>query len=321
MKRNKTRGFKRLLAFSLAAIIIICGANCAVLADAALLDDNTIIACNANGNITYETIQKQTTDNEEINSYACKVEVNMLDTSQIDEGISALTSSSLNKVQNTEDSPYRNVCYILAQYSDGHLSHSTGVLVGFNLVLVSAHGVYDNEHGGFATSITVAPGAYLDSNGNLQMPLGSAQNTGIRAPSGWVNSKKDSYDWALVGLNRSFTTYQIYGYAKDYTQAVNRNITIMGYPQGGDGIYYSSGTITGTTDGASNISNRGLWTTSATSQAGMSGGPVIDEATGAVIGIVKGEANNIFGMSLGNVSVPLTELVINTIKSYKEDLQ
>lgn len=232
-----------------------------------------------------------------------------------------MSFSGLAKVQDTEDSPYRNVCYILAQYSDGHISHSSGILVGFNLVLVSAHGVYDDKHGGFAKSVTVSPGAYLDANGKLVQPLGSANKTGIRAPSGWINLKNDAYDWALVGLDKSFTTYQIYGYAQDYTKAINRNITIMGYPQNADSIYYSKGRITGTTDGASDASHVGLWTTSATSQSGMSGGPVIDEATGAVIGIIKGEAYNIIGISKGNVSVPFTEFVVNTIKSYKEDLK
>jgi len=91
----------------------------------------------------------------------------------------------------------------------------------------------------------------------------------------------------------------------------------MGYPESANQMYYSTGNITGTTNNMSNEANRGLWTSSASSQAGMSGGPVIDDATGAVVGIVKGVLNS----NGTNVDVPLSELVINTIRAYKEDLQ
>ena len=57
-----------------------------------------------------------------------------------------------------------------------------------------------------------------------------------------------------------------------------------------------------------------LWTTSATSLDGMSGGPMFDLNTATVIGVVKGKTSSLFG---SNVCVPITKQLNDLIKEYK----
>lgn len=52
-----------------------------------------------------------------------------------------------------------------------------------------------------------------------------------------------------------------------------------------------------------------LWTTSAKEVAGMSGGPIIDEATGAVIGVIHGH-RKLFNT---NLCVPTNSQMVDII--------
>lgn len=78
MKRKGTKIFKRLLTSALIITTIICGSNWSVSANETVLDYNVIIVCDANGNITYETIQEKSTFDVEENTIEYEAEENSL---------------------------------------------------------------------------------------------------------------------------------------------------------------------------------------------------------------------------------------------------
>lgn len=231
---------------------------------------------------------------------------------QNDNQISTFASSGLEPVSEFSVTfpPYRNLCLIWSEFPNGDKIVSSGTLVSRNVVLSSGHGVYDKDRGGGAKSVIVAVGVYYTSNGTAVYPNGSVQREKLVLHQDWAEKKYDMADWAVITLPENYNSYQGYGYSTDYTQSTGRNITLIGYP--GERFCYSNGQITGTTNNKWNEANRGLWTTSAKSDYGMSGGSVIDDNTGVVIGIIKGHDAALFG---GNVCVPLNKTITDTIQA------
>ncbi|MGL5362223.1 MAG: hypothetical protein ACRDBH_05045 [Bosea sp. (in: a-proteobacteria)] len=54
--------------------------------------------------------------------------------------------------------PFRYVCYIESTFPNGSVATGTGTVVGKNDVLTAAHVIYNQNRGGFATTIKVVPG-------------------------------------------------------------------------------------------------------------------------------------------------------------------
>ena len=68
---------------------------------------------------------------------------------------------------------------------------STGVMIGANDVLVSAHALYNPGRGGYATAITVIP-----AKSGASEPYGAYSAVSIQVPQAFVEGKGDI---ALVG--------------------------------------------------------------------------------------------------------------------------
>ena len=305
MKNNKLRKGRRLLLISLLIVAIISGQGLTVFANSPESSDKKIIVYNQEEN----TISENELDNG-TNSIS-----NFVPSSDEDLDISPLANSTtMNKVSSTTVEPYKNICYVEATFPNGTIYRSSGVLVHYNILLTSGHGVYKSECGGFADTVTVYPGFYTDSNGYLNAPFGSAKSTSIRMTSGYVNNKKVEYDWALVDLDKRFDSFQAFGYAPNYSALTGRTVTAYGYPEKyGRNMYYITGPIKESFEKLLHISIETL--------AGQSGGPIIDQNTGAVIGIVQGIQPGLFGSVQHNISVRIDEFLYNLINEHKAEMQ
>jgi V8-like Glu-specific endopeptidase len=81
------------------------------------------------------------------------------------------------EVDNQAQYPWQSVVYIESTFPDGYLSSGSGVMVGPNDVLTASHIVYNAQHGGQATNVTVTP-AFDPSP--LEAPFGTT-------PVSWLN--------------------------------------------------------------------------------------------------------------------------------------
>jgi glutamyl endopeptidase len=96
---------------------------------------------------------------------------------------------------NASTTPYSAFLQVAAQFSDGTVLQSSGVMVGPNDVLTAANAIYSQAHGGWASTIQVTPGRY----GNLK-PFGVHSASQISAPLAWQNSSDLSSDYGLLSL-------------------------------------------------------------------------------------------------------------------------
>lgn len=208
------------------------------------------------------------------------------------------------KINNTTDSPYRNICYIESTFSDGAVSQGSGTLVYFNVLLTAGHMVYEREHGGWATSIQVYPAKNGTNN-----PLGSATSTQITTNNAWINNCDHEWDWGIVDLNRSFDTWQLYGYYNNYNSQLGEQIQAIGYP--GEFMYSDTNSISG-------IGDRYMqtlcdWT------AGESGGAIIDKKSNNLIGIISYEHTE-NGQYTYNGAVRINEDLFNRLQAHQEEI-
>jgi len=170
------------------------------------------------------------------------------------------------RVTPTTDFPWRVVGKTYMQFPNNSYWVASGALVDPFHVLTAGHVVHSKSEGGWATEIEFVPG--MDGN---YAPFSSAWDVDVRAPSGWVNSQDENYDWALITLDRNvgeWIGWMGYAYEQpDYYP--NRVLTLAGYPDDLDqglGLYYASDVATHATDY--------LLFYLIDSSAGQSGGPV-----------------------------------------------
>ena len=205
---------------------------------------------------------------------------------------------SRQRVSNTLDSPYRNICLIDVQYPDGTLHRGSGTLVYFDVVLTAGHILYSHEHGSWATSLAVYPAM----QGDNYRPLGSSGFTLLTSNNAWINNKDYNYDWGIVDLKNSFDTWQLFGYYQDYTKQENKPITTIGYPRDKlREMYYD---------------NTGTVLKSEETVQGDSGGAVINNENGILIGIISYEMSKWWGIQKYNGAVRLNEDLCNRIKAH-----
>ncbi len=320
MKRIKTLNFRRLLTVCLSCFVI-CNTTLNAMANEPELNERTIVICDQEGNITYENFENS------IVPYAENITENGLvitpghddgytgDTSlQFDVDNDSLISplantTTLVPIGTTTIYPYKTFCRIESIFPDNESIITSGVLVHHNLVLTSAHAVYQHDHGGFASYTLVYPGYNVAEHNKPIQPYGSANVTYRRLLSGYVDTRNPEYDWALLDLDREFDTYHSFGYAQDYTQLTGRSVTAYGYPEGWSQMHSITGPIKQSFERLLHISIQ--------THQGQSGGPVVDDITDAVIGIVQGHDYNIFGTYLYNKSVRIDEFLYNYINSLK----
>lgn len=208
-------------------------------------------------------------------------------------------------ITDTLGSPQRNVCFIEVHFSDGFEARGTGTLVNFDVVLTAGHVIYQHNHGGYATSIEVVPAMV----NYISRPLPASKCNGKTAmPSGWINSHNYNYDWAVFKLTKSYDTYQLYGFYKDNSVEVNRTVVTYGYPCDSETNMMScTGKVLSATDYTMNINND--------MAQGDSGGPIIDESSGYLVGVFSTMHKNGFGIPDYNTAVKINQTVVNAIKA------
>lgn len=211
-----------------------------------------------------------------------------------------VASTHSNEIWNIQDSPYRNICYIESTFSDGYVIRGSGTLVYFDILLTAAHCVYKSEHGGWASTVKVFPGEFKN-----QAPLGFTTSTLITCPNEYLNCTNTEYDWAVVDLQHSFDTWQLYGYYGNHSAALNREVTSLGYPaSGGKVMYEKKGKIT-------DIDDR-LIKCSFVASGGESGGALIDDQSGRLVGIIIAEGGYF------TLAIHLDQRIANVIMSRRD---
>lgn len=278
--------------------------------------ENVIVHISKDGNISYETITS-----EETSTYSDEDIVILNDAPSALQDDDVMATASSNDLQDVSPfsvsfAPYKHMCLLTATFPDGTVEESSGILISKNLVLASAHGIYKSKYGGAAKSVIIGVGAYF--SGSERKYQGYVQNwNGAVLSKKWAESELLKEDWSLIKLSQTVDSYQRCGYVDDFTKATGKDIRLIGYPGienvGAVSFKTSIGQITGTTNVISTKEQyKNLWKLSAECTQGMSGGPVVEESTGTVIGVIHGRVVNAFGVQTP-VGVPLTKEIADVI--------
>jgi V8-like Glu-specific endopeptidase len=212
---------------------------------------------------------------------------------------------------NASTAPYSAYLQVAAQFSDGTILQSSGVMVGPNDVLTAANAIYSQEHGGWATNIQVTPGRF----GDLK-PFGVHSASQVSAPLAWQNSSDLSSDYGLLSLATDIgyvTGWVETGYIGTLSAVSNYTLSTLGYPTdlGGNTLYYSSGSV-------DQVVGSGLiFTDDLDMMAGQNGSPVVFNSGG--VDIVLGLAAQVADNSEDNRVLALTAESFETIQTWAAD--
>ena len=253
------------------------------------------------GETTYEVYQVD--DLSDVNSLA--ITTDEYGTNPLYDGIIGMDNRV--RITNTTDSPYRNICCLEITFPDGKTYMGSGVLVYFDVMLTAGHCVYNEEYGGWATSIKITPGR----NGQDNEPFGVAYPTNISCSKEWVDKSNHDGDWAIVDLNRSFDTWQLYGYYSNIYSQLGTSVTAIGYPAQFQYYMYAD------TNSISYVTEY-QYTVLCDMTGGQSGGALIDVRSGYLIGINTWVEEITAGEEYANHCLRLTPELCNIIKARRE---
>lgn len=185
-------------------------------------------------------------------------------------GLGVFGADNRSLVLNTAAEPYRSVAYVSVVFPDGTSGWGTGSIVGRNDVLTAGHVLYDADHGGYATQVTVTPASQGGS-----APYGVITSTHLDVNSDFVNNRTYDSDFGLIttatNIGDSTGWMAIGG-----TVSSGSTISTAGYPSdryNGTGMIAETGHVAGTTstrvifdsdiDGYFGQSGSAVWTTDA----------------------------------------------------------
>ncbi len=166
------------------------------------------------------------------------------------------TFSSLSKVANIKDFPWRANVKLYMTFNSGRKASCSGVMIDSMHVLTAGHCVHEILRGGtWASSIVVVP-AYDTGD----RPYGDASAVELHSWTGWTQRSEFDHDVGVIDLDRpvgALTGWFGYGYHNNpdfYTGNVFNSAGYPGeYPYDGKSMYYWSGNF----DSTESIS--GLW--------------------------------------------------------------
>lgn len=175
-------------------------------------------------------------------------------------------------------SPYKESCFVQAIYADGTVLRGSGTVVGTNDVLTALHVIYNADHGGWATYVSVTPGALVGSNG-FSAPLGtySAESwTGYS--SNWDTNNDGIPSLAESGhdlglLNFDLNLASLTGSLQVTNSQQNFTGTIVGYPARGSSVMQE-------TVNATYLANESVFRVDGALGVGASGGALVDSNHG-----------------------------------------
>ncbi len=190
------------------------------------------------------------------------------------------------EVTNPISAPYASVCYIRCEWPDGTAYRGSGVIIGYNDVLTALHQVYQEELGGWASSITIIPGA--DTQPSLK-PFGEFTNVGMLSAraadwdldnDGLLTQNESAGDLALLGMTTRIG--DITGWLPVAQNAGDFHGTMAGYPASGTGLM-AEATF------ADSSATYGVYNTNSSLGPGASGGPLLQTvgATTVVTGVLS----------------------------------
>jgi V8-like Glu-specific endopeptidase len=189
--------------------------------------------------------------------------------------------------------PNSAIAYITVQFPDGFQARASGVIVGPNDVLTAMHVVFWDQHGGWASKISVLPGADTYPL-PIQAPYGSFTDWGRvdSRTANWdtngdhlLSAAESQWDLALIGMDSRIgdTT----GWLGLSAISSDFNGTMVGYPKVGTGMMAQSVV-------ADASSSYGVFDIAADLGPGASGGPLLYDSGGStyVAGVLSSGAGD-----------------------------
>ncbi len=216
-------------------------------------------------------------------------------------------------VTDTSLCPYKGVCRLTFNMaSNGEEAMGSGSLVGKNILLTTAHCVFDDTTMKQNTNFTVYPGC----NGNVYYG-GSCGYKTVYYYEDWITGKNDLLDIAVCVLQQDLGTltncYLGVWRAGTDSDLMNLDVALLGYPFLGYTVKDSTKQIISRGKITEVDSNYFLY--DAEGSKGFSGGPILDVRNSAVTGVHLGISDT----TLYSVGGRITESVFNLIKELREE--
>ncbi len=209
-------------------------------------------------------------------------------------------------VYDTDAYPWSTVSKVFARFPDGLWVEGSAVMVGPYQALTAAHLVFDDQHGGWADRVDVAPGYDLGTS-----PFGTYEAVEIRGFAGWTDSRDFDYDVALLELDAD--AGDLTGWmglaARSTSDLGSRFMNTAGYPSDlddGDGMWYAGDYafdvdvgriyLDGALDAAGGQSGSGVW--------------VIDDEQRGVVGVLSHETSRY------NAAARITDEIFDSLDAW-----
>ncbi|WP_372826915.1 hypothetical protein [Polaromonas sp.] len=187
--------------------------------------------------------------------------------------------------------PYSAITYVVSTWAVGPATRGSGSVVGPNDILTALHVLYDANRGGWATSVTVTPGA---DTRPFDAPYGSFTNWGRFSgrTSNWdtdgdglLSSAESQYDLAVIGMRTRIG--EVTGWLGTSPESSDFYGTMLGYPGRGTGLMAEAVFADAST-------RYGVFDIASTLGAGASGGPLLRTLDGQsyVVGALSAGTSN-----------------------------
>lgn len=311
MKRKVATRIRRIMSFGLVLAMMLAGTGIYVLA----ADTNTIESTDEleygmsvtynieTGEITYGNDQNYTPGDIE------GVQLNGANGEEISP-LGIIGPNDRIMVSDTTAYPYNAICYVESTFPNGTIKRGTGALVYSTVMLTAGDMVYFESYGGWVTSIMVVPA--LNSDGQNR-PYGMAYGTNATTNVQWTENKSVEWDWGIVDLDKSFSSWLKVGYNNNYTLYIGTKASTVGYPKDkGFQMWQDTNSISAASEHFLKIL--------CDIEDGDSGSPVMALDTGMVAGIIvtQHKENDVY---FYNGAVRINEDLYSRIQAHIREVQ
>ena len=260
----------------------------------------------SSGNTTTETIVRHDLSTGNTEEIEIDIDANIAGTIGDIVNNPSITPYFLEPIDYPNEFPFNGIGFIRTTRSTGNVTTASGIVVGRNLVLTSAHVIHDYQSGyGDARQIDFYAG--YDYNGNS---LDSSSATAYYVSTGWNESEDINYDWALIELSDSMNSSLVSVLPCQVKSMLNKTVMTVGYPSTFHG---GSGASQGISEGEVFYQTSLYMRSRAEGDYGSSGGAFLDINDGnfVVVGVTSG------GNALGQLGGPrINSTIVNLINSY-----
>jgi V8-like Glu-specific endopeptidase len=156
------------------------------------------------------------------------------------------------RVTNTTVFPWWVIGYQSQQFSDGSARRCTAFVVAPHTILTNGHCTYNASRGGYATSISFAPGQQQSvAGGTVTRPFGLHSSVQWQTNSGYIANPISDVDYAASHYNQSFANAGITTYMPLLFNYEPTVINTAGYPgtvqtwNNNQAMWYSGGDVVG----------------------------------------------------------------------------